>query len=97
MRALAALSDVAVKVSGIGFVQRPWNPEMVRNRARETIDNFGSDRAMVASNFPTDRLVASFDDTLGALADVVSEFTDGERRALFARNANRHYRLHLNV
>ncbi|UZK70991.1 amidohydrolase family protein [Sphingomonas sp. S1-29] len=97
MRALAALPNVAVKVSGIGFVQRPWNLEMVRDRARETIDLFGSNRAMIASNFPTDRLVAPFDDTMGALADVVAEFTDCERRALFARNANRIYRLGLNV
>jgi predicted TIM-barrel fold metal-dependent hydrolase len=97
MRLLAALPNVAVKVSGIGFVQRPWRPDLARARALETIELFGTDRAMIASDFPTDRLFAPFDETLGALADAIADFSEDERRALFARNANRIYRLGLSV
>lgn len=97
MRALAALPNVFVKVSGMGFVYRPWSAGAVRGRVLETIDIFGADRALFASDFPTDRLFASFDETLDALADAVSDFTESERRALFARNANRVYRLGLDV
>ncbi|MBO9622655.1 MAG: amidohydrolase family protein [Sphingomonas sp.] len=97
MDALAALPNVAVKISGMGFVFRPLNAEAVRARTLAAIDLFGIDRAMFASDFPTDRLFGGFDETLSMLADAVSDFTEGERRALFARNANRIYRLGLDV
>jgi len=97
MKALAALANVSVKISGIGFVYRPWNAAAARERVRETIDMFGAARCMFASNFPTDRLFASFDDTLAMLNDAVSDFSESERRALFAHNANRIYRLGLSV
>lgn len=97
MKALASLSNVFVKVSGIGFAYRPWDGARARDRARETIDMFGPRRAMLASDFPTDRLFASFDATMSALAEAVSDFSEDERRDLFARNANRIYRLGLSV
>ncbi|RYY24494.1 MAG: amidohydrolase [Sphingomonadales bacterium] len=97
MKAMAALPNVAIKISGLGFVYRPFTAAGVRDRVRETIDLFGVERCMFASNFPTDRLFADFETTLGALADAVSDFGEGDRRALFARNANRIYRLNLDV
>lgn len=97
MRAMAALPHVAIKISGLGFVYRPFAAAAVRDRVRETIDLFGVERCMMASNFPTDRLFADFDTTMGALADAVSDFGEDERQALFARNANRIYRLGLDV
>lgn len=97
MKELAVLPNVSVKISGMGFVQRPWSAAVARDRARETIEIFSTDRAMIASDFPTDRLFASFDDTLDALADAVADHSEDERRALFGRNADRIYRLNLNV
>jgi len=97
MAALAALPNVAVKLSGLGFVFRPPTGPEARDRILATIDLFGTERAMIASDFPTDRLFASFDATLGALDNAVADFTSDERRALFARNANRIYRLDLDV
>ena len=97
MAAMAALPNVAIKISGLGFVYRPFRASAVRDRVRETIHLFGAERCMFASNFPTDRLFADFDTTMGALADAVADFGEGDRRALFARNANRIYRLNLDV
>ena len=95
MKTMAALPNVSIKISGLGFVYRPFDAADVRDRVRETIHIFGTDRAMMASNFPTDRLFADFDTTMDALADAVADFSDEDRRALFARNANRIYRLGL--
>ena len=97
MRALAALPNVAVKLSGMGFVWRPLQPAAIRDRVRAAIDLFGAERAMFASDFPTDRLFAGFDRTMELLAEAVGDFANAERRALFARNANRIYRLGLDV
>ena len=97
MKTMAALPNVSIKISGLGFVYRPFTAAAVRDRVRETIDIFGAARAMMASNFPTDRLFADFDTTMDALADAVGDFSEQDRRALFARNANRIYRLGLDV
>jgi predicted TIM-barrel fold metal-dependent hydrolase len=97
MQALAVLPNVAIKLSGMGFVRRPLEPTAIRDRVRAAIELFGTDGAMFASNFPTDRLFASFDRTMELLAEAVSDLTEGERRALFAGNANRIYQLGLDI
>lgn len=97
MAALAALPHVAVKISGMGFTWRPWDAEQARPYVLETIDLFGTDRAMFASNFPTDKLFGSFDKHLGAYDAITAGFSDSERAALFAGNANRIYRLGLTL
>ena len=96
MKALAALPQVAVKISGLGFAHRAWSTELIRPIVIETIDIFGVSRCMFASDFPTDRLFGDFDRHLGAYHRIAAEFTQGERIDLFARNAARIYRLKIN-
>ncbi len=95
--ALARLPNVAIKLSGMGFAYRPWSHEQARAYVLAAIDAFGCDRAMVASDFPTDKLFGSFDDHLNAYAAITADFTAEERHALFAGNANRLYRLGLTL
>lgn len=97
MRALAVLPNVATKLSGMGFTHRPWSIDQARPYLLEAIELFGTDRAMFASDFPTDKLFGSFAQHLDAYGAIVADFTEDERRALFARNANRVYRLGLDV
>jgi predicted TIM-barrel fold metal-dependent hydrolase len=59
----------------------------------ETIDTFGADRAMFASNFPVDRLFGSYTAIWNAYAQIVSDASDSEKDALFVRNAERIYRI----
>jgi len=93
MRALAELPNVAVKLSGMGFTHRPWSFDQARAYVLEAIEIFGTDRAMFASDFPTDKLFGTFAAHLDAYADITADFAPAERRALFAGNANRIYRL----
>ncbi len=58
-----------------------------------TIDLFGVGRAMFASNFPVDRLVASFDTIYAGFKAIVRDFPLTDRRRLFHDNAVRLYRL----
>lgn len=97
MRALAALPNVATKLSGMGFTHRPWRLEQIREYILEAIDLFGADRAMFASDFPTDKLFGSFAAHLDAYAAITADFGREERIALFAGNANRIYRLGLQL
>jgi len=97
MTALAALPHVAVKLSGFGFIHRAWTREQIRPYVLDTIDLFGPDRCLFASDFPTDKLFGSFDRHMEAYNAIVADFPEDHRRALFGRNADRIYRLGLGV
>ncbi|QAY76304.1 amidohydrolase [Sphingosinicella sp. BN140058] len=94
---LTALPNVAVKMSGFGFIERAWKPEAMLPFARELIDRFGPDRVLFASDFPTDKLFCDFAQILETFTEIASGFGDDERRAMFGRNADRIYRLGLGV
>ncbi|MHB8812426.1 MAG: amidohydrolase family protein [Steroidobacteraceae bacterium] len=93
MRSLAAQPNVSVKVSGLAMLDWHWTRESLKPFVLETLEIFGADRVMMASNFPVDRLFGSFatftDAYLGLLAGASLE----ERAKLFARNAERVYRI----
>lgn len=93
MKRLAALPNVAAKISGLGMVDRGWNEASIRPFVLDVIDRFGVDRAMFASNFPVDKLYSSFDILYGAFETVVASFTESEKDKLFHRNALRIYRI----
>ena len=97
MAGFATLPNVAVKISGMGFTWRPWDESQARPYVLETIELFGTKRAMFASNFPTDKLFGSFDKHLDAYDAITAGFSTDERAALFGGNANRIYRLGLEL
>jgi predicted TIM-barrel fold metal-dependent hydrolase len=59
----------------------------------ETIEIFGVERCLFASNFPTDKLFGSFERQFGAYRTIVSGFSASERNRMFATNAERVYRI----
>jgi predicted TIM-barrel fold metal-dependent hydrolase len=91
MRTLAAEPNVAVKISGLGQAGRPWTIAANGPIVRATIEMFGVDRCMFASNFPVDRLCADFDTIFGGFKTIVSDLTHGEQLQLFHGNALRFY------
>ena len=97
LAALAACPQVAVKLSGFGFARRDWDAAFVRDMVRTVIDLFGPERAMFASDLPTDRLFGAIDAQMEACHAAVIDLGDSDRRALFAGNANRIYRLGLDL
>lgn len=92
MQALAAAPNVAVKISGLSIPGQPWSVEVQRRVVLETIDLFGVDRCMFASNFPVDRAVTDFDTLLTNFDRIVSVLTEDERDRLYYRNAVKVYR-----
>ena len=94
---MAAMPHAAIKLSGAGFIASPFDPAHFRDIVLEVIDLFGTARVMVATNFPTDRLFASMDETLSSYETILSAFSQDEQRDLWGRNANRIYRLGLEL
>jgi len=93
MRLLAGAANVAVKISGIGQAGKPWSVDANRAIVRDTIEIFGAERCMFASNFPVDSLVASFGTIYSGFAEITSDLSSAERDALFFANAMRIYRI----
>jgi predicted TIM-barrel fold metal-dependent hydrolase len=93
MRGLAACANVNVKISGLGMFDHAWTVESIRPYVLETIATFGVERCMFASNFPVDRLHASYRAVWEAFAQVTAAFSPDEQAALFRANARRVYRL----
>ena len=93
MREFAAAPNVAVKISGLGERDRAW--EIARNREiiLETIETFGEDRCMFASNFPVDRLVGEFNRIFSGFVEVTRELGAAVQAKLFQENARRIYRI----
>lgn len=95
MSAVARQPNVAVKISGIGVPGSPWTVELNRRVVLETIDCFGVERCMFASNFPVDSLVASFSTLFEGFMTITESFSESERLKLFHDNAVRFYRMNV--
>jgi predicted TIM-barrel fold metal-dependent hydrolase len=91
MKGFAACPNAAVKISGLGQAGKPWTAEANRDIVRTVIDLFGAQRCMFASNFPVDRLCASFRTIFDGFREMVRDLASGEQRALFSENAVRIY------
>jgi predicted TIM-barrel fold metal-dependent hydrolase len=93
MRSLAAQPNVSVKVSGLAMLDWHWTRESLKPFVLETLETFGADRVMMASNFPVDRLFGSFASFTDAYLGLLAGASEEERAKLFARNAERIYRI----
>ncbi len=93
MASLAACPNAAVKISGLGQPGRPWTVASNRGVVRDTIEIFGIERCMFASNFPVDGLCATFDAIFRGFKTIVRDLPEADQRRLFHDNAIRIYRL----
>ena len=91
MAVLAQCPNVAVKISGLGVPGQVWTTGANREIVLATIELFGVDRCMFASNFPVDALCATFDAIFGGFRALVGHFAPTEQRKLFHDNAVRIY------
>lgn len=93
MAALAEQPNVTVKISGLGMFEHGWTAESIRPYVLHAIECFGTERCMFGSNFPVDKLYSSYRTIYEAFDEITRDFSEGERAALFAGNAERFYRI----
>ena len=90
---MAAFPNLHVKISGLGMYSSGLNLPQARQVIRDVIQIFGVNRTIYGSNFPLEKLHASYADFFGIYRAVLSEFTDAEQRAVLHDNAMKFYRL----
>lgn len=93
MLQLAGCPNIAVKLCGYGMVDTHWTTESIRPFVLQPIEWFGPERCMFASNFPVDRLMASYDRLWEAYREITAAFSAAERRQLFMSTAERIYKI----
>ncbi|GGA50117.1 amidohydrolase family protein [Pelagibacterium lentulum] len=93
MKRAAECPNIAVKISGLGQKGRPWTVQDNGQIILETIDIFGTDRCMFASNFPVDSLVAGFSTIFNGFGRAVADRPKSDQDKLFWANAARIYRI----
>jgi predicted TIM-barrel fold metal-dependent hydrolase len=92
MRAIAKLPNVAIKVSGLGSIEKNYEPKVITPFINDVIEAFGLGRCMYGSDMPVEKFFCSFDRQLEALEQAFQTFSAAERDAVFRTNAQRIYR-----
>jgi predicted TIM-barrel fold metal-dependent hydrolase len=92
MAGLAALDNTVVKISGFGMFMHHWTVENAARFVRETIELFGPDRCMFASNVPPDMVSGTYERIYSAFYDWTAEYSEDEQKKLFYENAEKYYK-----
>lgn len=95
IRAIAALPNVACKVSGIVAYADPtgWTVDDLRPYVEHVIEAFGWDRVVWGSDWPVCSLTADLTRWVAATRELVAGASRNEQERLLSRNAERLYRL----
>ena len=93
LRQLAQAPNVHCKISGLGMGDHEWITDSWRPLVEHALEVFGPARCLVGTNWPVDRLYASYDAVVGALIELTSGLSDADRNAVLFANAERFYRI----
>lgn len=93
LRLLASLPNVSCKISGLGMFDHGWTVHSIRPIVESCIETFGAARCMLGSNFPVDKLHASYATVWRAYREIVGELAPDDQSRLFEGTAREFYRL----
>jgi len=93
LRLLASLPNVYCKISGLGMFDHDWTVDSIRPIVESCIELFGVERAMFGSNFPVDKLHASYSRVWSAYEEISAALSVQDQESLFGGTARRFYRL----
>ena len=66
MSLLAEQTNISCKLSGLVMFQHKWTVESLRPYLEYALNAFGADRCLFGSNFPVDKLNATFEELVQA-------------------------------
>ena len=93
MKKLAKCGNVAAKISGLGMFDPQWTIDSTRIFVEKTIQIFGIDRCMFASNFPVDKIFNTFDNYWESFKEITKNYSENDKKLLFSSNAEKFYRI----
>lgn len=90
---IAQAPSIHCKLSGLGMNRAGWTIDGVRPWVQHCLDAFGADRCMLGSNWPVDRMWASYDAYVRAFDACLDDLSDTEQAAIRCTNAAAFYRM----
>jgi predicted TIM-barrel fold metal-dependent hydrolase len=90
---LAAAPNIVCKISGLGMSDHQWTTDSWRPWVTACLDAFGPKRCMFGSNWPVDRIYASYESVVEGMADIVGGLTADEADPFWYATAHRVYNL----
>ncbi len=93
LTAMAAFPNLHVKISGPGMFTQGITQPHTRQWIRDVIQIFGVERTIYGSNFPLEKLHASYAGFFGHYRAVLAEYSEAAQRKVLHDNAAKFYRL----
>ena len=93
MATAASAENIIIKISGLGMGDHSWTVDSIRPYVLGCIEAFGVERSIFATNWPVDSLFSDYDTLIDAYTEIVADFSDDEKRDMFARNTEALYRI----
>ena len=93
MKKLASCENIVVKISGLGMFDPQWTIDSTRIFVEKTIQIFGIERCMFASNFPVDKIFNTFDNYWNSFKEITKDYSVNDKKLLFSSNAEKYYRI----
>ncbi len=93
MASVAETHNIFCKISGLGMGDNDWTVESIRPYVETCIELFGCERSLFATNWPVDSLWSNYEAVLTAFRDITSSYSEGEKKLLFSKNAEKIYRI----
>ena len=93
MTKLAKCKNVVAKISGLGMFDPNWTIDSTRIFVEKTIQTFGIERCLFASNFPVDKIFNSFDTYWNSFKEITKNYSENDKQLLFSSNAEKYYRI----
>ena len=93
------LSGLLMPALGFGFEQQAGSPTVAQlvgslsEIIEHCVDAFGPERCMVASNFPVDKVSATYQTVSNAMVEMTSRYGEDAQRAMFNTTAANFYRI----
>lgn len=86
MATAAKADNIIIKISGLGMGDHDWTVESIRPYVLRCVEAFGVERSIFATNWPVDSLFSSYETVIDAYTEIVADFSEDEKRDMFARN-----------
>lgn len=93
LRLIASLPNVYCKISGLGMFDHDWTVDSIRPIVESCIEIFGVERCMFGSNFPVDKLHASYTKVWEAFEAITASLSEADQARLFGNTAREFYRI----
>jgi predicted TIM-barrel fold metal-dependent hydrolase len=93
MHRLAAAPNMCTKLSAFGTFVHRVDPKFITDVVDETVALFGADRCMWGSNFPIEKLWASYREVYDAIMAALAPLSEADRARILSTNAARVYRI----